>query len=260
MKNTPFRLALLLGAGLAFQSAFSQPAPVNSTVAPRPAGASGAQSKPARPVLKGFPFTNESLSYVVNWPSGLSLGEVHVSATGTATGWKFDFNIDAGIPGFAVKDSFESVATKDLCSLTFRKNTSHGKRKSSETVTIDQEAGTATRTPANQVGASTSNVPACVRDALAFLFYTRRELGQGRVPLAQPIIFGATYNGSFEYAGAATITVGDKPVLADKMICHVRGPASDITFEAYFDRDAARTPLSFRVPLQLGKFSLELVR
>jgi hypothetical protein len=260
MKKIALRLAVLMGAGLAFHAAFSQPAPVRITPPPKPAAASGAQAKSPQPVLKGFPFTNESLSYTVNWPSGLSLGETHISATGTPTGWKFDFTVDAGIPGFAVKDSFESIATKDLCSETFHKKTSHGSKKGDETVTIDQAAGVATRTPANGKGASKSNVSACVRDALAFLFYTRRELGQGRMPLAQEIIFGATYNGSFEYAGAATITVANKPVVADKIICHVRGPASDITFDVYFDRDPARTPLAVRAPLAMGKFSLELVR
>ena len=260
MKQIALRLAVLLGAGLAFHVAFSQPAAVRITPAPKAAGASGAQAKTQQPILKGFPFTNESLSYTVNWPSGLSLGETHISATGTPTGWRFDFTLDAGIPGFAVKDSFESIATKDLCSETFHKNTSHGNRKGSETVTIDQAAGVATRTPANGKGASTSNVSACVRDALAFLFYTRRELGQGRMPVAQEIVFGATYNGSFEYAGAATITIANKPVVSDKIVCHVRGPASDITFDAYFDRDPALTLLSVRVPLSMGKFSLELVR
>jgi hypothetical protein len=260
MKKVALRLAVLLGAGVAFHAAFSQPAPVRITPPPKPAGASGAQAKPAQPALKGFPFTNESLSYAVNWPSGLSLGEAHTTATGTPTGWKFDFTLDAAIPGFAVKDSFESVATKDLCSQTFQKNTSHGSKKHGETVAIDQAAGTATRTPSNGVGASKSNVSGCVRDALALLFYARRELGQGRMPLAQEIIFGATYNGSFEYSGAATITVASKAVVTDKVICHVRGPASDITFEIYFDRDAARTPVSVRVPLAMGKFSLELVR
>jgi len=260
MKKIAVRLALLLGAGLAFHTAFSQPAAVRITPPPKPAGASGAQAKPAQPALKGFPFTNESLSYTVNWPSGLSLGDAHMNAASTPAGWRFDFTLDAGVPGFAVKDSFESTATKDLCSETFHKNTSHGNKKSSETVTIDQAAGVATRTPANKVGESRSHVSACVRDALTFLYYARRELGQGRMPLAQEIIFGATYNGSFEYAGAATITSGNKQVVADKIVCHIRGPASDITFDAYFDRDPARTPLSVRVPLSMGKFSLELVR
>ena len=85
--------------------------------------------------------------------------------------------------------------------------------------------------------------------------------GQGRVPEAQKISFsGAKYNASLQYAGAETIVVGNKSTLTDKMVCQIKGPASDVQFDAYFDRDAARTPVSIRVPLPLGKFSLELVR
>jgi hypothetical protein len=38
------------------------------------------------------------------------------------------------------------------------------------------------------------------------------------------------------------------------------GPTSTIKFEMYFARDAARTPLLIRVPLQMGSFAMELVR
>lgn len=261
MTRIALRLAIVFGISLV-PAGFSQPAPVQITPA-RPGGArgaSGASGAPSQPALKGFPFTNEALSYTANWPSGLSLGEAHLSATGTPSGWRFQLDLDAGIPNFTVKDTFKSTSTRDLCSETFNKDFVHGAHKSNETVTIDAAASTATRTPANNVGASKMTVPGCVRDALTFLFYTRRELGQGRVPVAQEIIYGAIYNASFEYAGAATITVSNKQVLTDKMICHIKGPASDITFEAYFDRDPARTPVAVRVPLPLGKFSLELVR
>ena len=219
-----------------------------------------AQPAPDKPVLKGFPFTNESLSYTVNWPSGLSLGEAHLSATGIKSGWKFDLGLDASIPGFAVKDNFNSTSSPDLCSETFSKDAVHGSRKSKESVTVDAASSTATRVNEKGAGAAKMAVPGCVRDALTFLFYARREMGQGRVPVAQEIIFGAIYNGSFEYTGAETIPVGGKPTVTDKVVCHIKGPASDITFDAYFDRDPARTPVSIRVPLPVGKFSLELVR
>jgi hypothetical protein len=218
------------------------------------------QSGPAKPVLTGFPFTNESLSYTVNWPSGLTLGDAHLSATGTSTGWRFELSLDAGMSAFAVKDTYSSTASAELCSETFSKDLLHGARKGSETVTIDKATSTATRTPANGVGSSTIPVPDCIHDALTFLFYARRELGQGRVPTPQEVIFGATYNASLQYAGPETIQVGEKHVLTDKVVCHIKGPASDVQFEAYFDRDAARTPLSVRVPLPIGKFSLEIVR
>jgi hypothetical protein len=103
-------------------------------------------------------------------------------------------------------------------------------------------------------------MPGCVRDALTFVYYARRELGQGRVPAPEKLVFGAMYDTSLSYAGAETITVNEKRVLTDKIVGHVKGPGSDVQFEAYFDRDPARTPVSIRVPLPIGKFSLELVR
>jgi hypothetical protein len=241
MSRAILRLALLFGVVAFVHTAF-------------------AQTSPAKPVLTGFPFTNESLAYTVNWPSGLTLGEAHLSATGITTGWRFELSLDAGIPGFAVKDTYRSSASAELCSESFSKDMAHGSRKNNESVTIDKATATATRAPANGVGSSKMTVPDCIHDALTFLFYARRELGQGRVPAAQEVIFGAIYNSSLQYAGAETIQVGDKRVLTDKVVCHIKGPASDIQFDAYFDRDAARTPLSIRVPLPVGKFSLEIVR
>jgi len=40
----------------------------------------------------------------------------------------------------------------------------------------------------------------------------------------------------------------------------VKGSASEIGFEVFFLKDAARTPALVRVPLALGTFSMELVR
>jgi hypothetical protein len=44
------------------------------------------------------------------------------------------------------------------------------------------------------------------------------------------------------------------------VLATLKGPASEITFEMFFARDAARTPLVIRVPLTLGTFSMELAR
>jgi len=222
-----------------------------------------AQSQPAQktPPLTGFPFTNETLSYTVNWPSGLSLGESHMTATSDLSGWHYELSLDAGIPGFTVKDVFRATSSAASCSSSFNKDSVHGSKKTNETVTIDH--ATATRHSnygGKEGGTTTIAVPDCVRDALTFLYFTRRELGQGRVPPAQQIIFGGLYNITLTYTGAETVKVGDKPVLTDKLICRVKGPASDIQFEAYFDRDPARTPVAIRVPLIMGNFSLELVR
>jgi len=223
----------------------------------------GQTSPSQKPALTGFPFTNESLSYTVDWPSGLSLGEGHMSAVSSPSGWKFELTVDAGIPGFSVKDTYRGTAGTDLCSGTFSKDMSHGSRKTHENVTIDRATATATRHSnygGDTGGTSKVTVPDCVHDALTYLYYARRELGQGRVPPPQQIVFGNTYSISLEYAGAETLTVNDKRYTTDKVTCRVKGPASEVQFEAYFDRDPARTPVAIRVPLPVGKFSLELVR
>ena len=122
------------------------------------------------------------------------------------------------------------------------------------------EAGTATRSTLDGGGDSQVAVPDCVKDALNFLFYTRRELGQGRVPPSQSILLGGLYPIRLEYAGAQTIKVNDQPTESDKILCTVSTAKSDIKFEVYFARDPARTPLVIKVPFAMGTFSMELVR
>jgi hypothetical protein len=209
--------------------------------------------------LTGFPFTDESLNYSVNWPSRLSLGDARLGARHSGASWDFELSLNAGVPGFIVKDLYRSVSNADLCSLSFNRVTSHGSRSTNENETVDPARAVATRSAA-QGGVSDVPVPACVKDALTFLFYSRRELGQGRVPAAQQILFGGTYQIRLEYAGAQTIPVNGVQTLSDEVTSTVKGPASSTTFQMYFARDAARTPLLFKVPLAMGTFSMELVR
>ena len=65
---------------------------------------------------------------------------------------------------------------------------------------------------------------------------------------------------SLAYAGEQTIRIAKKPVISDKLVGSVKGPASSQQFEIYFARDPARTPLLVKVPLPVGAFSMELVR
>jgi len=207
----------------------------------------------------GFPFGNESLSYAVNWPSGLSLGEGRMEARQAGQRWEFQFTLQAGIPGFAIQDTYRSIATGGLCSLEFEKNVVHGRRKTREQTVFDIENGLAVRAT---IGGGKTEIPIgqCTRDALAFLYYIRRELGQGRMPAPQAVLFGATYDIRLEYGGGQPVTLHGRRQEADRLAASVRGPSSDHGFEIFFARDAARTPLLVRVPLAAGTFSLELVR
>ena len=210
----------------------------------------------------GFPFQDESLRYTVNWPSGLSLGDATFTARKTSSGWSLDASLEAAVPGFAISDKYHSSATPELCSIEFERTTSHGAKKTREKTTFDQhklKAHRVTVLPANG-GETDFDIPACARDALAFVYFARREMGQGRVAPGQKIYFGSEYGFSMQYTGAMEITVGDKRSLTDHVLVSVKGPKSNVSFEIFFARDAARTPLLIKVPLSIGAIGIELVR
>ena len=218
------------------------------------------QTPPAHP--SGFPWQNETLRYSVNWPSGLSLGEGSMSARHTEAGWTFDVSLDAGVPGFTIKDKFRSITEGDLCSTQIERDLSQGTKKVREKTTFDQKKGTAHRatTLPENGGTTDFDITSCARDALAFVYYLRREMGQGRVPSAQKVYFGSAYNVRMEYTGAVNIKSGDQQAVTDKLVVSVKGPKSDTSLEIYFARDPARTPLSVKIPVAVGTLSLELVR
>jgi hypothetical protein len=213
----------------------------------------------APPSLTGFPFTDEDLNYSIAWPGGANLGEAHLHAKHTGSDWNFTLTLDAGVPGFAVKDSFHSDTAiepgRDLCTASFDRSTSQGSRVVKEKETVDRERGTLSRS-----GASEIPVPACVKDALAYLFYARREMGQGRVPAAQPILFGGLLDIRADYVGAPMISVNEKQEQSDKLTCTIKLKGGEYSFDVYYARDAARTPLLITVPFAMGKFSMELMR
>jgi hypothetical protein len=170
--------------------------------------------------------------------------------------WEFELTLDASVPGVTVQDRYLSIATADLCSVSFERQSVHGARKAHETVTFAQDDRMAHRTTSGGGGSSDFSMPACARDALTFLYFTRREMGQGRVPPAGRIAYGGPYDIRLEYPGPETL----KGAITDRLISSVRGPSSNVGFDLLFARDAARTPVLIRVPLSLGTFSLELTR
>jgi hypothetical protein len=210
------------------------------------------------PAKAAVPFAAETLHYTVNWPSGLSLGEARMQAAWSGEEWRFEFVLDASIPGYTVRDEFRSIAAKEFCSREFAKNGVHGKRKSDEKTTFDVSRGVAVRQTGGGGGKSEMQFSGCARDALAFLYYMRRELAQGRIPAPQTVYFGAPYQVRLEYGGAQAVRANEKPYTADRVLVSFKGPASQTTFEMFFAQDAARTPVIVRVPLALGSFSMEL--
>ena len=210
-------------------------------------------------------FENEQLHYNINWPSGLSLGEAQLVASASkpepdaAGRLHLEFKVDAGIPGFVVLDQYRSEASPDFCSAEFQRTVQHGSKKTDEKTTFDQKNGTASRETAGG-GKTEMKASACGKDALAFLYYVRHELSQGRIPPQQTVFFGAPYDIRLEFMGTQKIPLGETQVEADRVTASIKGPSSEISFEVFFLKDRTRTPVLVRVPLSLGMFSMELVR
>jgi hypothetical protein len=223
--------------------------------------AAAAALSPAVFAQSGFPFTDETLKYSVNWPSGLSLGEATFTAHHNGTGnWDFDLNFNVAEPGFAVVDHFQGSATPELCSLSVVKDTNHGGKKTAEKTTFDQAAHTAHRvtTMPSNGGDNSFDIAACARDAMTYVYYGRRELGQGRVPQAQTVYLGAGYSVKMDYTGAQNISYAGKSTVTDHLNATVQGPRANFTVEVFYARDAARTPLKIRIPLPIGAISVDL--
>lgn len=209
------------------------------------------------------PAPNETLHYSVNWPSGLSLGEATLSASSGSNGngsdrMHFRFDLDASVPGFAVSDQFVSAASSGFCSVDFQKKTSQGAKRVDDKETFDVNTGTVTRGEGSGQSEITSN--ACGKDALAFLYFLRQELSQGRVPPRQTVFFGAPYEIQLDSQGAESVKIAGKAVDADHVKASVTGPSSNISFDLFFLKDPAHTLALVRVPLALGTFSMELTK
>jgi len=219
---------------------------------------------PAADQLTGFPFQTETLHYRVIWPGGKALGEVTMGARPTpGGGWDFDMSTNVGIPLVPIADKYQASATTfDLCSVTLNREISHGNKRVVERTKFDQKANQAMRQTVVPAGGGKTEMalPTCARDALTYIYYGRREMGQGRVPPAAKVFFGSPYEVKTNYTGAMDVPVGGKTKTTDKLEVSVKGPASDFKVEVFYDRDAARTPLLIRIPVTIGTVSLELVR
>jgi hypothetical protein len=220
--------------------------------------AAAAFGQSAPPKLTGFPFQDETLRYGIRWPTGLALGDAVFSARKTAAGWSFETTLDASVPGFAIKDSSRSATAGDLCSTELERSFTRGTKQGAEKTTFDlqKRRGVRLTTLPPNGGRTEFDVSSCPRDAISFVYFMRREMGQGRVAPAETVFFGAGYSVQLRYTGEVTLKSG----IADRVVGSVKGPESNFTVEIDFARDAARTPLSIRVPLAVGTVSAELVR
>ena len=206
------------------------------------------------------PFANgETLRYEIVWPSGLRLGEAEFGAHSSQAGWAFSADLSANLPALQIEDEYRSNTDFSLCSATFVKTVSHGARRQHEKVEFDQDGNRALRR--NLADGTTQDlmVPPCARDALAYLYYLRQDLAQGRVPPPDDFNFGTQMQISVSYVETREIEARGRRQEADRLLIYVTGGEKPINIEVFLAKDDARTPLLLRVPLELGTFSLQLV-
>ncbi len=206
------------------------------------------------------PLRNESLQYSVNWPSGLSVGEIKLDAAKAELQWKFKVALDAAVSGFSAEDTYQSVASAGLCSSESSKQCRRGKRKFAEKTTYDIKNRSAVRETLGGGGNSRITISECPQDAVTYLYFLRRELAEGRLPGPQTVYFGAPYQVHVGFGGVQSVRLNDEMIEADRVLVTYKGPASGSTIEMLFARDAARTPVLARITLPAGSFNIELVQ
>jgi Protein of unknown function (DUF3108) len=250
--------ALPVLAGGARDHPGAQAAAAASNTTQRPAPPAVPPPPPQAKAVGGHtaPPGSEALSYVISWPTGLSLGDAHLTTHFAGGRWDTEFSFEASLPALTYTDTASSVATPDFCSLRLNKKYLHGHRTSDETTVFDQEAQTAKR--GTGPGQSEMQTAACAKDALAFLDYLRRQLNEGRLPPHQTVYYGAPYQVSVQYKNTEKVTLGSASVDTDHLLATIKGPAVNITCDLYFSQDPARKLLLVKVPLSLATFSMQL--
>src|SRR5258708_1442560 len=125
-----------------------------------------------------FPPSPESLRYTIHWATGPSPGGPPPPPGKGKEAWDFEVTMDASVPGFTLRDRYQSAATLDLCSLQLEKTFTHGNRKADEKMVFDQQNHSASRETKNGGGKSDVSISSCAKDALTFMQFARRELAQ----------------------------------------------------------------------------------
>lgn len=202
---------------------------------------------------------DERLSYAIAWPSGLAVGSAAFRARYVDPGWRFEMTLIASLPEIEIDDAYVSRTDAATCSLEFEKHVRHGAKRVHESLRFGPDALERTNLEGDRLaGPGIVPVSGCARDALAFLYYLRKDLAAGRVPPPADIFFGAGYSLKLEYVQTRRLILEGERRLADEIRTVVRGPASEHAFSVFFGRDEARTPLLFRMEFEGTPFTMQL--
>ena len=201
----------------------------------------------------------EHLEYTITWPSGLPVGKAEFRARDLDPGWRLEMTLRASLPQIEIDDAFVSWTDAGMCSRAFEKHVRHGAKRIHESLRFaDGELERSNMEAPGRGPPGRTPIGECARDALAHLYFLRRDLAAGRIPPPSDVYFGAGYRVRMEFVRTRWLTIGGARQLADEIRTVVRGPASEHAFTVYFGRDSAHTLLLVRADFEEGPFSMQL--
>ncbi len=173
-------LLWLAAAASPWQKPADPPATLNPVTA-----ASAKDTAPAKdsaaPKPTGFPNTGESLNYSLNWPTGASLGEAHLQAAKSSRRLAVRLFAERLGPRICRLGPLPFAGERRLV-LAGAGKADHARLSASthEKTVFDYQEGSATRTTLVEGGGHTDiDINDCAHDGLDYVFFARRELGQG---------------------------------------------------------------------------------
>lgn len=205
--------------------------------------------------------SGERLIFNLLWPSGITLGEAVLEASGTDQGIRLEATVAADLPQYRIAYTFTSLIDEQLCSIRFSETLREGKNARETSFEFDQRNHLVRRTRAGQT--TESPIPACARDPLALLYHFRKQLAFNQLPVGTLEAVGAFHLGEdysvrYEPITPETVKLGTKQWEGDRFLVTARGSDGDHSFEMWVRPDTSRTPVAIRVPFSLATFSAEL--
>jgi hypothetical protein len=182
-------------------------------------------------------------------------------ATRTGNELHLEATLIADLPQHRVSYTFSAVADEQLCSREFRQRSREGSNAWEELLEFDQAGRSVRITRDGQV--SERAIPTCARDPLTQLYFFRRQLARGDLPIGTPqatgtFFLGDEYSLRYEAVTPTPVSPGAKQFEGDRFLVTFRGAGGESSFEVWIRADASRTPVAARMVFPLAVFTAEL--
>jgi hypothetical protein len=218
---------------------------------------SSARPLPAQQTTSRLPWSNgESLRYQLLWPSSLVLGDASFETVEEGENLRLTATVEVRLPQYAIRFTYNSLTTRELCSIRFQQRMQSGSKRREETLEFDAVQQMARRIWDGQTREfSTSR---CPRDPLAALYYFRRQLSGGKPVDAFTVFLDHEIQLRIEKLGSGEIALEGLMVPAEHFRGFYSGSRGEKSFEFWTRTDSSRALLRVFIPFPLATFSADL--